>query len=153
MTPFMFSYVASKRLAPGLGHFGYVGRTLFHIFWGRGHRECAKPGHWVVRLFSKACLAPLPFSLLRCVYIATVLLVLRLKPHDHISALSFCSTFGLDQWSLLKVILCRMTSRVFVSPKTSYRNELNQCWWSHCVQLAKTQKLICFWHSSVTTWP
>ena len=33
-------------------------------------------------------------------------------------------------------------ARVFFF-KTSYRNELNQCGWFHCVQLAKTQKLIC----------
>ena len=115
--PPTLSDVASKRLAPGLGRFGYVGHTRFHIFWDRVHRQCAKPGHWVVRLFSKTCLAPLPFSLLLCVYIATVLSVLGLKPYDHISALSFWSAFNLDQWSLFKVILGRMMSRVFFSKK------------------------------------
>ena len=32
-------------------------------------------------------------------------------------------------------------ARVF--PKTSYRNELNQCRWPHCAQFAKTKKMIC----------
>ena len=67
---------------------------------------------------------------------------LGLKTHDHISAHSSWSRFNLDhQWSSIKVILGRMTSRTFFLPKTSYRCE-NQCGWSHCVQLAKRQKLI-----------
>ena len=126
-------------LAPRLGRFGYVGRTRFHIFW---HRLCAKTGHWVVSLFSKACLTPLPFSLLLCVDIATLLSVLSLKPHGDISAHSCWSIFNLNQWSLLKVILGRMMLHAFF-PKTSYGNELNQCGWSHCAQFAKTQKMIC----------
>ena len=97
---------------------------------------------WVVRLFSKACLAPLPFSLLLCVDIATVLSAFSLKPHGHISAHSFWSRFNSDQWSLLEVILGRMMSLAFFS-KTSYRNKLNQCGWSHCVHFAKTQNMIC----------
>ena len=38
--------------------------------------------------------------------------------------------------------LGRMMSLAFFS-KTSYRNKLNQCGWSHCVHFAKTQNMIC----------
>ena len=117
------------------------------------HRLCAKPCHWVVRLFSKACSVPLPFSRLFVVHSSTVpFSVLSLKPHGPISVHSFRSRFNLDQRPLLEVILgCRMSSVFFPKP---YRNELNQCEKSHCVQLAQTQKFdLKFTWPKVILWP
>ena len=117
------------------------------------HRLCAKPGHWAVGYFRRHIWCPCHFPTAWCRYRFSFASV-RLK-----TSWSYFSPLFLAQIQFGSVTLAQGHFRShsvacgFCMPKTSYRSELNQCGWSHCVQLAKTQKLIRILTASVTTWP